>query len=73
MNVLQCATYQHHMRANTEEPLTPHYFPDRPWAKVGADLFEHKGVHYLLCDYYSKYPEVTKLESLKSASAIVHF
>ena len=45
--------------------------PDRPWQRLGADLFELKGVTYLLVvDYYSRYPEVIKLTSLTSKSVI---
>ena len=45
--------------------------PERPWAKVGADLFEHKGTTYLLTiDYYSKWIEVDKLDNLTSKNTI---
>jgi len=38
---------------------------------VGTDLFELKGSHYLLIvDYFSRYPEITKLVSTTSATVI---
>ncbi|XP_060067592.1 uncharacterized protein K02A2.6-like [Ylistrum balloti] len=37
------------------------------------DLFELKGQHYLLCvDYFSKWPEISKLQGLTSSSVINH-
>ena len=45
--------------------------PGRMWSKVGTDMFENNGVHYLLCvDYYSKWPEVAKLHNLTSSNII---
>ena len=45
--------------------------PDRPSAKIGADLFECKGQHYLLTvDYHSKWPEIDKLDNLSSSNVI---
>ena len=56
-----CATYQ---RNNSKEPLLPHSVPDRPWAKVGADIFEIQRKKFLvLVDYYSGYVEVDELTS----------
>ena len=47
--------------------------PDRPWSKIGTDLFEFNGVHYLLSvDYYSKWVEVSKLDSLTSDNISCH-
>ena len=44
-----------------------HSVPMRPWDKVGADHFSWAAKNYLLIvDYFSKYPEVIKVES-KSA------
>ena len=47
----------------------PHAVPDQPWAKVGADLFELQGQHYLLfVDYYFNFFELTLLGSNTSAT-----
>lgn len=58
-------------RNDRSEPLISSETPQRPWEVVGTDLFEIKGVHYLVVqDYYSKYPEVAKLNSLKAKETI---
>ncbi|XP_028412533.1 uncharacterized protein K02A2.6-like [Dendronephthya gigantea] len=69
--VSKCPTCNENRNSNIKQPLTPHEIPDRPWAKIGVDLFEFKNTNYLLCvDYYSKFPEVAKLPSLKSSATI---
>ena len=36
-----------------KKSMVPHDVPGRPWARVGADLFELQGQHYLLLvDYF---------------------
>ena len=46
-----------------------HLPPTLPWSRIGTDLFEFRGEHYLLSVCYrSKFPEVTK--STTSASVI---
>ena len=45
---------------------------DRPWAKVGADLFELQGQHYLLLvDYYSNFFELARLCSNTRATCVI--
>ena len=59
--------------AMVKEPLIPSHFPDRAWEKVATDLFQIGKVHYLiLVDFYSRYPEIAKLENEKSATVINH-
>lgn len=54
------------------EPLTIKPLPDRPWVKVGTDLFYHRGSTYLLVvDYYSKFLEVQQLENGTTAKQII--
>ena len=53
------------------EPLIPTPLPTHPWEVVGADLFQLKGVNYLLIvDYFSRYPELIKLTTTTSLSVI---
>ena len=52
--VLNCQTCCMYQRRNMKEPLLCHEVPSRPWAKVGADIFELQENSYLvLVDYYS--------------------
>lgn len=45
--------------------------PDRPWSKIAADVFEYQNHYYLLVvDYFSKWPEVIKLDNLSSKTTI---
>lgn len=60
-------------RINPREQLLPTEFPDRPWAKVGADLFQWNDNHYLLVvDYFSHFIEVAKLASTTSLAGVEH-
>ena len=44
------------------EPIIPSILPERPWEKIGTDLFELKDKSYLLLvDYFSRYIKVVKL------------
>lgn len=54
-----------------KETFMAHEIPDRPWAKVGTDLFSYEDRNYLICvDYYSLFWEVGFLENTKSATII---
>lgn len=66
-----CATHQ---KRQTKEPLHPHSVPERPWQKIGVDLFTMDQQEYLLLvDYYSKFIEVEWLKSdTRSATVITH-
>ena len=45
--------------------------PQYPWQVVGSDLFHHKSDTYLLmADYFSKYPEISKLSNMTSQGII---
>ena len=59
-------------RQPQRELLIPTPLPDYPWQVIGSDLFQVKNDHYLLtADYFSRYPEVTKLTSTTPAAVIV--
>ena len=69
-NCSTCAMYQ---RNNLKQPLLPHPAPSRPWERVGADLCELCGKHYLiLVDYYSNFIEVDLLKETTSRQVIEH-
>lgn len=60
-------------RAHPVEPLMPSELPERPWQKVGADLFTLNNSKYiLLVDYYSRFVEIAKLTPTRSEDVIVH-
>ena len=57
-------------RKQPTEPLKPIVPPSIPWQKIGTDLFEFQGnTIYSVC-YRSKFPEVTKMESLRSSVVV---
>ncbi|XP_014676542.1 PREDICTED: sec1 family domain-containing protein 2-like [Priapulus caudatus] len=63
-----CAKYK---TDNAKEPLMPHTVPDRPWSKVGVDLFTCNGDDYIVVvDYYSKFSEVMQLRDQTSTTVI---
>ena len=60
-------------RANPVEPLMAGELPQRPWQKVGSDLFSLNHDTYLLVvDYYSRFVEIAKLTPTRSQDIIVH-
>lgn len=60
-------------RANSVEPLMPSVLPERPWQKVGADLFTLNNSNYVLVvDYYSRFVEIAKLTPTRSEDVVVH-
>lgn len=70
--VLKCRTCIQE-RHNHNEPLMPTECPDRPWQRVGTDLFELGGKTYLLAvDYLSRFVEIALLNKTKSNDVITH-
>ena len=70
--VSRCDVCQEYRYAQPKQPLTMHERPDRPWAKVGCDLFFLKQTPYLLTvDYYSHYPEIALLSNESGRQVIV--
>ena len=60
-----------HQNRNSKEKLIVHDIPDGPWRKVAADLFTIYGKDYVLVvDYYSKFFEITSLETTSSNHVI---
>lgn len=53
--------------------MIPHSVPDRPWQKLGSDVFEHKGKPYLIVvDYYSKFIEISLMCDKTAGTIITH-
>ena len=62
-----CTLCRELANCNRKEPLIPHDTPMAPWKKLGTDLFEMDGEHFLLIrGYFSKYPIVTPLHATTS-------
>ena len=69
--VTNCSVCADYAKKQPSEPLKPSVPPSLPWKKIGTDLFEFRGEHYLLSVCYrSKFLEVAKLESLRSGAVI---
>jgi len=63
-----CLTYSDKQQLET---LCRHEIPHRPWQKVGTDLFEIKGRHYLVTvDYLSLFFEIDYLPDTTSQTVI---
>ncbi|CAB3254567.1 unnamed protein product [Arctia plantaginis] len=63
-----CLNYR---KQNIKEPLIPHEIPDRPWCKVGIDIFHLGSKSYLIAvDYHSKFIELAQLNSMTSENVI---
>ena len=55
------------------EPRISHDILQRPWSKLGMDIFTCSGKDYILIvDNYSKYPEVSHLATKTTACVILH-
>ena len=68
-NCNMCSKYRH----DRIKPMRSTPFPDRPWGRVAADFFEHKGHNYLLVvDYYSRDVEICLVSrSVNTAETIL--
>ncbi|KAI8490629.1 hypothetical protein Bbelb_318970 [Branchiostoma belcheri] len=72
--VQTCRTCQKYQNSQQKEEMTPTETPSRPWKKVGADLFYLNQKWFLLVvDYYSKFPIVKTLKSLKASTVTQAF
>ena len=71
--VSKCQVCSQYQKAQAKEPMITSKIPDRPWAKIGVDLFEYNNTHYLLSvDYYSKWIEIAKLDNQSSKNTITY-
>ena len=66
-----CSICHSHETSQQRDTLMPHDVPDRPWAKVGTDLFSISDTSYLIVvDYYINFWEVNKLDNTDSVTVI---
>ncbi|CAB3252663.1 unnamed protein product [Arctia plantaginis] len=67
----KCQACLNYRKQNIKEPLIPHEIPDRPWCKVGIDIFHLGSKSYLIAvDYHSKFIELAQLNSSTSENVI---
>ena len=52
--------------------MCPSHFPDYPWQKVGADLFQWRQATYSLVIDYSRYIEIAKISGATAIAVISH-
>ena len=68
-----CSVCLENQPSQQRERLKPHEIPPLPWAKVGTDILHKNGHNYIIVvDYYSKWPELTKLNSMTSSAVITN-
>ena len=67
----KCTICAKHARTIQKETLQPTETPANAWDKLGLDVFQLNGIHYLLTvDYFSCFPVLRRLHSLHSQSVI---
>lgn len=66
-----CATCNSLRYKQPMEPLAQHTVPERPWEKIGTDLFYDSGKAYLItADYFSNFFEIDELQHETSGAVI---
>ena len=69
--VLQCDVCRTNENKQQKEPLTSQEPTDRPWERVGTDIFTLNGKDYLLLvDYFSNFWEVNRLPDTRASTCI---
>lgn len=70
--IAACETCRKYETNNTKETLMSHEITDRPWEKIGVDIFEVDKKEYLITvDYFSNFWEVDRLTTSTSAAVIL--
>jgi transposase InsO family protein len=71
--IAKCDICAKHQSQNPKEPMIKMGIPDRPYSKISVDIFEMRGRQYLLSvDYFSKWPEVSRLDNMTSRNVIAY-
>ena len=69
--IAHCETCNKYNTNQHKETLIPHDTGDRPWDKVGVDIFELKNQNFLITvDYFSNFWEVDVLDSPRASQVI---
>ena len=69
--ISKCEACQAYASNNRNMPLQTPQLPNRPWEKVGIDIFTLKGKDYLVTvDYFSDYFEVDPLKSTTTRAIV---
>ena len=70
-HVETCATCAAHSTQQPQETIIHGEAPNRPWQKVGSDLFKWEGREYIIVtDYYSNFFEMEQIEASTSSAVI---
>ncbi|CAB4008143.1 Transposon Ty3-G Gag-Pol poly [Paramuricea clavata] len=70
-HVSTCEACREYERSQPKETLCSHEVPNRPWQRVGIDLFELERKHYLItADYFSDFVELDHLKNISSVQVI---
>ena len=69
----ECTVCNTFMNSLPPEPMYEREIPTVPWEMLRSDIFDYKRQKYLLvCDYFSKFPIIRKLES-ETSSCIIKY
>ena len=69
-----CGVCNKHHSTQPKLPLMQPDLPERPWEKLGADIFQFKESKYLMIvDYYSRFPVIRLLNDMKASTISTHF
>ena len=70
--VESCSVSLKYRASNAREPMLMYEMPGVPFLKVAMDILGFQAVDFLVVvDYYSKYPELARLEHAESAAAVI--
>ena len=71
--ISKCAVCLKFRASQKKQPLIPHEIPEGPWLKLATYIMTLNGQDYIVVVYYfSKFPEVAKLEHKTAANVITH-
>jgi hypothetical protein len=69
--IANCKACRRDAPEQKKETLLSHAVPNKPWRKVGMDIFTHSSINYLvIVDYFSDYFEFEKLSDMSSAAVM---